>query len=91
MLLPLVLYYNGSPISVVSISSRSSSALSISDVFYVLQLSLSFPSISQLSDSGFDVVFYSSTCVMQDQVTRTQIGTSPLIRSPPFSFYGILG
>ena len=65
---------NGSPMSVVSIGSISSRALSISDVFYVPQLSLSLLSISQLSDSGFDVVFSSSTCVVQDQVTRKQIG-----------------
>ena len=66
---------NDSPMSVVSIGSISSCALSISDVFYVPQLSLSLLSISQLSDSGFDVVFSSSTCVVQDQVTRKQIGT----------------
>ena len=65
----------GSPMSVVSIGSISSRALSISDVFYVPQLSLSLLSISQLSDSDFDVVFSSSTCVVQDQVIRKQIRT----------------
>ena len=60
----------GSPISVVSIDSILSRALSISDVFYVPQLSLSLLSINQLSDFDFDIVFSSSTCVVQDQVTR---------------------
>ena len=61
---------NDFPMSVVSIGSISSCALSISDVFYVPQLSSSLLTISQLSDSDFDVEFSSSTCVVQDQVTR---------------------
>lgn len=44
-------------------------------MFYVPQLSLSLLSISQLSDFGFDVLFSSSGCVVQDQVSKKQIGT----------------
>lgn len=58
---------NGSPMHVVSIGSivpSPSSSLSIPNVFYVPHLSLSLISISQLSDSGFDVLFSSSGCVV---------------------------
>lgn len=60
---------NGSPTHVVSISSilsTSSRSLSIPNVFYIPQLSQNLISISQLSDSGFDVMFSSSGCVVQD-------------------------
>lgn len=46
--------------------STSYPLLSIPNVFYVPQLSLSLLSINQLSYSGFDVVFSSSDCVVQD-------------------------
>ncbi|KAH7846419.1 hypothetical protein Vadar_013836 [Vaccinium darrowii] len=58
-----------------SIIPTPSSSLSIPNVFYVPQLSLSLLSISQLSDSGFDVLFSSSGCVVQDRVSKKQIGT----------------
>lgn len=48
--------------------------LSIPNVYYVPQLSLSLISISELSDSGFDVVFFSSGCVVQHQDSNKQIG-----------------
>ncbi|KAH7845299.1 hypothetical protein Vadar_000408 [Vaccinium darrowii] len=69
---------NGSSMHVVSIRSilpTSSSFLSILNVFYVPQLSLSLLSISQLSDSGFDVLFSSSGCVVQDRRSKKQIRT----------------
>ncbi|KAH7848370.1 hypothetical protein Vadar_002042 [Vaccinium darrowii] len=68
---------NGSPMQVVSIGSilpTTSSSLSIPNVFYVPHLTLSLLSISQLSDSGFDVIFSSSGCVVQDWDSRKQIG-----------------
>ncbi|KAH7858688.1 hypothetical protein Vadar_026762 [Vaccinium darrowii] len=68
---------NGSPMQVVSIGSilpTTSSALSIPNVFYVPQLTLSLLLISQLSDSGFDVIFSSSGCVVHDRDSRKQIG-----------------
>lgn len=48
--------------------------LSIPNVCYVPQLSLSLISISELSDSGFDVVFFLSGCVVQHQDSNKQIG-----------------
>ncbi|KAG5561202.1 hypothetical protein RHGRI_004282 [Rhododendron griersonianum] len=60
---------------VVSIGSIQSNSLSLSNVFYVPQLTLSLVSISQLSDSGFDVVFSSSGCVVQDRESKKQTGT----------------
>ncbi|CAL5429371.1 unnamed protein product [Camellia sinensis] len=65
---------NGSSMPVHSVGSISCSHLSLSPVFYVPHLSLSLISISQLSDSGFDVVFSSSHCVVQDRVSKRQIG-----------------
>ncbi|KAH7867108.1 hypothetical protein Vadar_028907 [Vaccinium darrowii] len=68
---------NGSPMHVTYISSMlstSSPLLSLPDVFYVPQLSLSLLSISQLSYSGFDVILSSSGCVVQDRVSKKQIG-----------------
>ena len=35
---------------------------------------MSLLSISQLSDSGFDVIFSSSGCVVQDRDSKKQIG-----------------
>ncbi|KAG5565806.1 hypothetical protein RHGRI_001659 [Rhododendron griersonianum] len=58
---------NGSHMHVVlagSILPTASSLLSLPNVFYVPHLSLSLVSISQLSDSGFDVLFSSSGCVV---------------------------
>ncbi|KAG5561972.1 hypothetical protein RHGRI_004867 [Rhododendron griersonianum] len=66
---------SGSPMHVVSIGSIQSNSLSLSNVFYVPQLTLSLVSISQLSDSGFDVMFSSSGCVVQDRESKKQIGT----------------
>ncbi|KAG5546465.1 hypothetical protein RHGRI_018600 [Rhododendron griersonianum] len=60
--------------SIGSILSSTAPSLSIPNVFYVPQLSLSLLSISQLSDSGFDVVFSSSGCVVQDRDSKKQIG-----------------
>jgi hypothetical protein len=62
-------------VSIGSILPTTSSFLSIPNVFYVPQLSLSLLSISQLSDSGFDVVFSSSGCIVQDRMSKKQIGT----------------
>ena len=67
---------NGSSMNVVSIGSVTTSpSLSLPHVFYVPQLSLSLLSVSQLSDSGFDVLFSSSGCIVQDRNSRKQIGT----------------
>ncbi|KAH7861054.1 hypothetical protein Vadar_021070 [Vaccinium darrowii] len=69
---------NSSPMQVVSIGSilsTTSSSLSIPNVFYVPQLTLSLLSISQLSDSSFDVIFSSSSCIVQDRDSKKQIGT----------------
>ncbi|KAH7858845.1 hypothetical protein Vadar_028652 [Vaccinium darrowii] len=68
---------NGSPMQVVSVGSilpTTSSSLSLPNVFYVPHLTLSLLSISQLSDSGFDVIFSSSGCVVQDRDSKKQIG-----------------
>ena len=53
--------------SIGSICSNTSSPLSLTRVFYISHLSLNLISISQLSNSGFDVIFSSSGCVVQDR------------------------
>ncbi|KAG5524427.1 hypothetical protein RHGRI_031173 [Rhododendron griersonianum] len=58
-----------------SIIPTTSSLLSLPNVFYVPHLSLGLVSISQLSDSGFDILFSSSGSVVQDRVSKKQIGT----------------
>ncbi|KAG5528833.1 hypothetical protein RHGRI_029481 [Rhododendron griersonianum] len=68
---------NGSHMHIVSACSifpTASSSLSLPNVFYVPHLSLSLVLISQLFDSGFDVLFSSSGYVMQDRVSKKQIG-----------------
>lgn len=71
---------DGSLMHVVYLSvdlPSSSPLLSIPDVFYVPRLSLTlFPlSVTQLSESSFDVQFSSSGCVMQDWKSKEQTGT----------------
>ncbi|CAL5443960.1 unnamed protein product [Camellia sinensis] len=69
---------NGSGMSVLSVGSvlpSAMSAVTIPSVFYVPQLSVSLLSISQLDASGFDVIFSSSVCCVQDRVSKKQIGT----------------
>ncbi|XP_028114168.1 uncharacterized protein LOC114312155 [Camellia sinensis] len=69
---------NGSGMSVLSIESVLPSAMfavTIPSVLYVPQLSVSLLSISQFDASGFDVIFSSSICCVQDRVSKKQIGT----------------
>ncbi|XP_028089101.1 uncharacterized protein LOC114289560 [Camellia sinensis] len=69
---------NGSCMSGISVGSILSSAMfavSIPSVLYVPQLSISLLSIGQLDASGFDVIFSSSICFVQDRMSKQQIRT----------------
>ncbi|GMP92757.1 hypothetical protein CsSME_00042845 [Camellia sinensis var. sinensis] len=67
---------NGSGISVGSVIPSTMSVVSIPSVLYVSQLFVNLLSISQLDVSGFDVIFSSSICSVQDRMSKQQIGTS---------------
>ena len=66
-----ILAANGTPISLASVGTITSSKLSLPDVYYIPQLTLNLISVSQLFDSGNVVHFSSSDCVVQILVPRS--------------------
>src|ERR1051325_1140183 len=70
-----ILTANGTLMPVSSVGSVSTTKLSLSDVYYIPNLTLSLASISQLCDSGYSIVFSSKSCYVQDSKSGRKIGT----------------
>ncbi|CAJ2637857.1 unnamed protein product [Trifolium pratense] len=70
-----VMTADGTPMSLAGIGSVSTSNLSLSDVYYIPNLTMSLVSISQLCDSGYSVMFSSTHCYVQDPQSGRLIGT----------------
>ncbi|CAL9017369.1 unnamed protein product [Prunus brigantina] len=54
---------------------KITNALSLPDVFLIPKLSMNLLSVGQLCDLGLNVIFSSSGCIIQDHLTKKQIGT----------------
>lgn len=67
---------DGTHMPLVGIGFVSAPNLSFSDVYYIPNLTLSIASVSQLCDSGYSVMFSSTSCCVQDPYSRRVIGTS---------------
>jgi len=66
---------DGTPMPLASIGSISTPNLSFFDVYYIPNLTLSLASVSQLCDSGYSVMFSSTSCYVQDPHSVRLIGT----------------
>ncbi|KAK2455371.1 hypothetical protein QL285_002829 [Trifolium repens] len=69
-----VMTADGTPMPLAGIGSVSTSNLSLSDVYYIPNLTLSLASVSQLCDSGYSVMFSSTHCHVQDPHSGRLIG-----------------
>ena len=67
--LPTIYTANGSPIHVSHLGNVSTPALSISNVYQILQLTHNLLSIGQLTELGFSLTFSSTGVVVQDSQT----------------------
>ncbi|CAJ2639186.1 unnamed protein product [Trifolium pratense] len=65
---------DGTPMPLAGIGSVSTSNLSLPDVYYIPNLTLSLASVSQLCDSGYSVMFSSTHCHVQDPHSGRLIG-----------------
>jgi hypothetical protein len=65
---------DGTPMPLAGIGSVCTSNLSLSDVYYIPNLTLSLASVSQLCDSGYSVMFSSTHCQVQDPHSGRLIG-----------------
>ena len=70
---------NGSTMSSHNIGSVSTSNLSVSRVFNVLDLSYNLFSVGQLAELGYHIIFNYSRCIVQDPRTGQELGTSPRV------------
>jgi hypothetical protein len=70
-----VMTADGTPMPLAGIGSVSTSNLSLSDVYYIPNLTMSLVSVSQLCDSGYSVMFSSTHCYVQDPQSGRLIGT----------------
>ena len=70
-----VMTADGTHMPLAGTGSVSTSHLSISDVYYIPNLTLNLVSVSQLCDSGYSVFFSSTSCFVQDLQSRRLIGT----------------
>jgi hypothetical protein len=66
---------DGTPMSLAGIGSVSTPNMSFSDVYYIPDLTLSLASVSQLCDSGYSVMFSSTSCCVHDPHSGRLIGT----------------
>nr|KUM47284.1 hypothetical protein ABT39_MTgene5469 [Picea glauca]QHR91530.1 hypothetical protein Q903MT_gene5565 [Picea sitchensis] len=85
---------DGSPLTVAQIGSvtpisDSSGRLSISNVDHVPRLSMNFLSVSQLADLGYDLLFSSSGCIVQDRHSGRQIGIGRILYMVVFIIYSV--
>ena len=67
---------NGASMSLAGIGSVSSSHLSLPDVYFLPQLTMSLISVSQLCRSGCLVYFSDTRCFVQDRHTRKAVSIS---------------
>lgn len=65
---------DGTPMPLAGIGSVSAPNLSISDVYYIPNVTLSPVSVSQLCDFGYSILFSSTSCYVQDLQSRRLIG-----------------
>uniref|UniRef100_A0A2N9ISW1 Reverse transcriptase Ty1/copia-type domain-containing protein n=1 Tax=Fagus sylvatica TaxID=28930 RepID=A0A2N9ISW1_FAGSY len=72
---PLIQTANGLYIIASHTGSVSTSTLSISDTYLILNLTLNLISVDQLCELGFDLWFSSSGCHVQDPRTNQVLGT----------------
>lgn len=70
-----VMLVDGTPMSLASIGSISTTNMSHSDVYYIHSLTLSLAYVSQLCDFGYSVTFSSTSCCVQDPHSRRLFGT----------------
>jgi hypothetical protein len=73
---PLIQTANGSHLAASHTGSISTSTLSLSDIYLILNLTLNLISVGQLCELGFDLWFGSSGCRVQDPRTNQVLRTS---------------
>ena len=66
---------DGTIMPVTHIGTISSNDISLSDVYFVPQLSLNLLSVGQLCDLDLHLFFSRNGCLIQDPLTKTTVGT----------------
>ena len=78
--LPTIYTANGSPMHVSHLGNVSTSALSVSNVYQIPQLTHNLLSIGQLTELGFSLTFSSTGVVVQDSQMGQIVGTARKVR-----------
>ncbi|KAL5762227.1 hypothetical protein ACOSP7_018491 [Xanthoceras sorbifolium] len=72
--LPVIYTADGSSMNVQTVGHISTNNLSLSNAYFIPQLTLNLLSVGQLCDLGLDVLFSSSGCRVQDPQTGKTLG-----------------
>ena len=70
---------NGSTMHGNSLGFVSTSNLFVLGVFHIPDLSYNLCYVGQLAELGYRLIFYYSGCIVQDQRTGQELGTSPRV------------
>ena len=75
-----ILIADGSTMHENSLGFISTFNLSVPEVFHVPDLSYNLCFVGQLAELGYRLIFYYSGCILQDPMTRQELGTNPKVR-----------